>query len=210
MIKYTLPVSPFADIQKLYRQFNAPICAIDCGEKCRVNNPNGVPFCCDINHAVPAVYDQETGYYKGRTDLWFAYDGDLKAEEAELPTGMRMMSCLGADKCQRDFRSLSCRQFPFFPYVTSDHVFLGLALEWEFKGKCWLFDHLDLVTDEYREQFIQVYDEIFAFHQDIFENYAEHSANARDWHAHNKQTITILSRDMRMTWIDPTDERILS
>jgi len=203
MVKFTFPVSPFKDITKLYQKFNAPICSIDCGEKCRVNNPNGVPFCCDITHAIPAVYDQEAEFYHGRTDLWFAYDGEQTGEDLDLPIGMRLMQCLGAAKCQRDFRSLSCRQFPFYPYVSAEYEFLGLAIEWEFRGKCWLYEHTDLVTNEYREQFVAVYDEIFAFDQDIFENYAEHSENARTAHQQAGEKLFVLGRDGAAMWIDP-------
>lgn len=204
MVKYIFPKSPLADIQKLYQNFNAPVCNVDCGEKCRVNNPNGVPYCCDITHAIPAVYDQEANYYQDRTKLWFPYMGESAGDDLSLPDGMRLYQCLGASKCQREYRSLSCRQFPFYPYVTADYAFLGLALEWEFKEKCWLFEHLELVTAEYREQFVHVYDEIFAFHQDIFENYAEHSARAREAHRLHNQKLFVLGRDGEGFWIDPS------
>lgn len=207
MVKFTFPVSPFKDILKLYQGFSAPICSIDCGEKCRVNNPNGVPFCCDITHAIPAVYDEEIAYYDGRTDLWDPYFGEHSGEELDLPGGMRLMQCLGAAECQRNFRSISCRQFPFYPYVTSEHEFLGLGLEWEFNGKCWMFEHTDLVTKEYREQFIKVYDKIFAFDQDIFENYAEHSENARNAHKKANLKLFVLSRDGKPLLIDPGTEK---
>ena len=47
------------DVRGLYNNFNAPIARLDCGKKCAPHNPNDVPFCCDICHAVPAAYDGE-------------------------------------------------------------------------------------------------------------------------------------------------------
>ena len=46
---------------------------------------------------------------------------------------MLLLACQGPAHCQRPFRALSCRQFPFFPYITADDRFIGLAYEWEFE-----------------------------------------------------------------------------
>lgn len=204
MVKFSLPISPFNDLQLLYAKFSLPVSSIDCGEMCRKNNPNGVPFCCDIHHAIPVVYPQEEKYFKANTDLWSPYLGASEKEELGVPEEMLMMQCLGASKCQREYRSLSCRQFPFYPYVTVDYQFLGLALEWEFRGKCWIFENISLVSRDYRNQFIQVYDQIFAFHQDIFENYAEQSEYARAEHARIGEKILILHRNGKKYWIKPS------
>jgi len=197
MVKLSFPVSPLSDLKTLYAKFNLPISSVDCGEKCRLNNPNGVPFCCDIHYAIPAVYPQEKAYFKTNTELWFDYQGAAIPDELDLPENLLFMQCLGASRCQREFRSLSCRQFPFYPYVTSDYRFLGLGLEWEFKDKCWIFENVRLVSPDYRYQFIQVYDEIFAFHQEIFDNYAEHSAIARKIHAGIGENLLLLHRNGR-------------
>ena len=203
MVKLPFPVSPLSDLKSLYAKFNLPISPIDCGEKCHPNNPNGVPFCCDIHYAIPAVYPQEKAYFKANTDLWFDYQDTEKRNELNLPENLLFMQCLGAPRCQREFRSLSCRQFPFYPYVTADYRFLGLGLEWEFKNKCWIFENLKLVSVAYRNQFIQVYDEIFAFHQDIFDNYAEHSVIARESHAASGENLLLLHRNGRNYRLKP-------
>ena len=49
-----------------------------------------------------------------------------------------MLACLGPAHCQRPFRAVSCRQFPFFPYISSSLRFIGLAHEWEFENTCWV------------------------------------------------------------------------
>jgi hypothetical protein len=81
---------------------------------------------------------------KENTELWHHWRGDeyestdaedAAALKADTPKEMILLACLGPPRCQRGFRALSCRQFPFFPYVSSDYRFLGLAYEWEFESK---------------------------------------------------------------------------
>jgi hypothetical protein len=109
------------DIRALYDGFDIPITALDCGQKCSPNNPNWKPFCCDICHAVPAVYTSEWDYLRTGTNLWQTWRGDECTlsggieEREETPDGMVYLACLGPAQCQREFRALSCRQFPFFP-----------------------------------------------------------------------------------------------
>ena len=131
-----------ADIHSLYDGFNSPIADLDCGRKSAPHNPSGKPFCCDIRHAVPAAYKSEWKYLEPNTDLWHKWRGDECGETApeegrrlkdETPRNMILLACPGPDRCQRDFRALSCRQFPFFPYVTSGHRFVGLGYEWQFE-----------------------------------------------------------------------------
>src|SRR5690349_18019940 len=120
------------DIRGLYDGFNSPIAELDCGKMCAPHNPSGKPFCCDICHAVPAAYKSEWKYLEPSTDLWHKWRGDECEENAadvaqlraDTPENMILLACLGPTQCQRDFRALSCRQFPFFPYVTSEYRFL--------------------------------------------------------------------------------------
>ncbi len=132
------------DIRALYAGFDTPITELDCGQKCAPHNPSGKPFCCDICHAVPAGYISEWNTLKDATQLWHRYRGDECASEPgpeparpvtnlDMPPGMLPLACLGPERCERANRLLSCRQFPFFPYVTSDYHFLGLAYDWEFE-----------------------------------------------------------------------------
>jgi len=131
------------DIHKLYDGFDTPIANLDCGKKCAPHNPNGKPFCCDICHVVPTAYKSEWRYFEKNTKLWHKWRGDECGDSSEneygqiktdTPKDMILLACLGPSQCQRDFRALSCRQFPFFPYVTSDYRFVGLSYEWEFEN----------------------------------------------------------------------------
>jgi hypothetical protein len=122
---------------------------------------------------------------------------------------MVLLACLGPSQCQRDFRALSCRQFPFFPYVSSDYRFLGLAYEWEFESKCWVISNLPRVTQKYREEFIQTYDKLFALFQEEFDQYAYHSERMRDHFVKARRRFPLLHRNGAAYLVSPGHERFV-
>jgi hypothetical protein len=208
-----------ADLRALYDSFDAPIAALDCGKKCALHNPNGKPFCCDICHAIPAAYSSEWDYLSGTTDLWHRYQGNESASspgteparsagDPNLPPGMLSLVCLGPDLCQRPNRVLSCRAFPFFPYIHSDGRILGLSIEWEFEPVCWVISNLDRVTDEYRAAFLRTFDHLLALFDDVFENYAYHSERMRAYYASQQRRFPLLHRNGRAYLVSPASERM--
>jgi hypothetical protein len=211
-----MSVRPNINIRGLYDSFDSLVVPFDCGMKCSPHNPSEKPFCCDICHAVPAVYRQEWGYLKPSTNLWHEWGGDecesetgvLSSLDEETPDSMILLACLGPDQCQRDFRALSCRQFPFYPYITSDYRFLGLAYEWEFENVCWVISHLAQVTDVYRQEFIRTFDELFNTWIDEMENYAVKSQQMREMFAERRRRIPILHRNGGTYLLSPGSERI--
>jgi hypothetical protein len=205
------------DIRALYDNFNSPIAKLDCGRKCAPHNPNGTPFCCDICHAVPAGYTSEWEMLRKTTDLWHGYRGDecyasdpteagTTLAGADLPAGMLSLACLGADRCQRPNRILSCRAFPFFPYISSDHRFLGLACEWEFESVCWVTSNLHQVTDSYRAEFIRTFDHMLATFDDVFESYEVHSQRLRDHFGSRRKRFPLLHRNGGAYLVSPGSE----
>ncbi len=207
---------PSLDVRALYDRFDAPLTGIDCGAMCAPHNPSGKPFCCDICLAVPAAYRQEWAYLRRATGLWRPYRGDEcpadPTDPAELrastPRHMRLLACLGPESCQRPFRAISCRQFPFFPYVTSGYRFIGLAYDWEFEPVCWVISHLAEVTPAYREEFIGLYDGLFALWQEDFECYALRSEEMRAHFAAEKRRIPLLHRNGQAYLLSPRSERL--
>lgn len=203
-------------IRAWYDRFNAPVTSIDCGQKCAPFNPSGKPFCCDICHAVPAAYKPEWEYLQVSTNLWHLYSETdctthepiTSGPEDDLPENMILLACLGPDQCQRDYRAISCRQFPFFPYISSDYRFLGLAYEWHFEEQCWVISHLDQVTDGYRGEFIAFYDDLFNTWMDEMDNYAALSEAMRDQYAARRRRFPLLHRNGGFYLVSPTNERI--
>lgn len=205
------------DVRTLYNGFHAPIAEFDCGKKCAPHNPSGKPFCCDICHAVPAAYKSEWKYLEKSTELWHEWRGEecegtnpneVAQLQADTPKDLVLLACLGPSRCQRDFRALSCRQFPFFPYVTSEYRFLGLAYAWEFQAKCWVISNLACVTQNYREEFVLTYDKLFTSFQSEFEHYAYHSERMRDYFRAQNRRFPLLHRNGATYLVSPKSERL--
>lgn len=204
------------DVKALYERFDSSVTAFDCGEKCRIHNANGKPFCCDICHAVPVAYPQEWEYLRPRTDLWHEWTGDECPTDPtdpeilheQTPDHLLLMACKGPAFCLREYRASSCRQFPFFPYVDSEYRFIGLAYEWEFESTCWVISHLDAVTDAYRQEFIRVYDDLFCRIPNEFESYAGTSEEMRERFSLLKRRIPILHRNGGAYLLSPKSERL--
>jgi hypothetical protein len=215
-LSFQIQPDPLKDISQLYGRFNTSIAGLDCGRKCAPFNPAGKPFCCDICHAVPAVYNEEWNYLKKNTSLWHSWRGDECVDSGEsarmqdeVPEGMVLLACKGSSHCQRNYRALSCRQFPFFPYVSNDYRFMGLAYEWEFEERCWVISNLHRVAKSFRAQFIAVHDALFANRQDIFDNYAYHSERMRMRFMEDRRRIPLLHRNGKDYLVSPKSGRLL-
>jgi hypothetical protein len=205
------------DIRTLYAGFNRPVTRVDCGRMCAPHNPSGKPFCCDICQAVPAAYTSEWRMLNPVSELWHVWRGDECGDgnetsrsqlTAATPSGMLLLACLGPHACERENRLFSCRQFPFFPYVSADDRFLGLAYDWAFESTCWVISHLEQVTAAYREQFIRTYDWIFALFDEEFESYALRSAEMREHFITARRRIPILHRNGGTYLLSPRSERL--
>lgn len=212
------PERPLIDFRTFYDGFDAPVVPLDCGEKCALHNPNGKPFCCDICHAVPSAYQQEWDFLRVHTDLWHPWRGDECESqpedparlEGETPESMILLACLGPAHCQREYRAVSCRQFPFFPYITENYAFIGLAYNWELEDSCWVISNLDQVSAVYRVEFVQRYDELFSLWVDEMESYALRSEQMRTDFLNQKRSIPILHRDGGTYLLRPINERLRS
>lgn len=201
------------DFGALYAQFEAPISALNCGAKCAPYNEGGIPFCCDTRHAIPTAYTAEWEYLRANTNLWHEWHGTTPAETAELqaetPPGQVLMECLGAAHCQREYRSLTCRAFPFYPYISSQDEFLGLAFYWDYRDRCWVANHLEVVSDSYRCQFVDAFNSLFARHPEERAHFAAHSQQVRVTFREMRRTIPLVHRDGGVFKVRPKDEHLL-
>lgn len=204
----------------MYAEFEAPIAALDCGKKCAPYNEGGKPVCCDICHAVPTAYNAEWAYLKKNTDLWFKWDAtacvetkkeaqeEYKRLQDDTPDNMLLIECLGPDLCQRDFRALTCRQFPFFPYIDSQGEFLGLSYYWDYEDTCWVISNMQVVTEEYRQQFIKAFERIFEWMPEEIETYRVHAEVMRDIFNERRRAIPLLHRNGHAYKISSHNERM--
>jgi len=208
------------EIRQVYENFNAPVVALDCGVRCAPYNESGKPFCCDICHAVPTLYQSEWRYVTANTDLWYEWKAEQctdtpeeAAEEverlsAETPETMILVECLGPSRCQRQYRGLTCRQFPFFPYIDSQGELLGLSYYWEYEDVCWVMSNLHLVTEEYKRQLIETFETVFERMPQEFENYKVHSEVMRDEFNEKRRTIPLLHRNGKAYKVSTHNERL--
>ena len=167
------------NFKSFYQNFNFPITHFDCGEKCSPYNEYGVPFCCDIRHAVPSAYHHEWIYLKENTDLWHIWDSENLINGNHIrsitPDDQVLIECLGYKHCQRSFRSITCRAFPFFPYITLSGDFIGMSYYWQYEERCWVVNNLDHVSNNFRQGFQLAYDKLFNYHPQDFDNFRYHS-----------------------------------
>jgi len=207
---------PRIDFRQLYDSFDAPLADLDCGLLCAPHNPSGKPFCCDICQAVPAVYREEWAHLQKNSDLWHPWQGDEcpgepldpNALAADTPEHMLLLACKGPAHCQRPFRALSCRQFPFFPYITSSDRFIGLAYDWEFEETCWVISNLGAVTQSYRDEFVRTYDRLLFLWPGEFEGYAIQSEQMRLHYVECGRRFMLLHRNGNHYMLSPRSERL--
>jgi hypothetical protein len=119
---------------------------------------------------------------------------------------MLLLACKGPEHCVRRFRAMSCREFPFFPYITSDYRFIGLAYDWSFEPTCWVISHLGTVTEDYRREFVQAYDDLFSLWPEELDSYAALSEAMRDQFEGQHRRIPLLHRNGGSYLISPESE----
>jgi hypothetical protein len=198
--------------QELYNQFSSPLTEIDCGEKCGPYNDYGVPVCCDINLLIPAAFEKEWNYLQNTTDLWKPWRGKSDSEhqdlENHLQDGQVLLECLGYQHCQRDFRSITCRAFPFFPYISGAGDFIGLAYYRDFKDQCWIISNLKLVSQKYKQEFQKAYLRIFEEYPQSKESYFDYSSSIRDSTHIDGQQLVVMDFYESVYFVDPLTEKM--
>lgn len=211
---YPHPVNPTTsiDFKSLYTRFDTSISHFDCGKKCAPHNEYGIPFCCDTRHAIPTAYGSEWSYLEANTDLWHLWVGDDQAEtnqlRSETPVNQVLIECLGHEKCQRNYRSITCRAFPFFPYISKGGDFLGLSYYWQYEDRCWVISNLDQVRDSFRSAMIETYEQLFRHFPDEFENFRYQSIIMRRVFGRRKRAIPLLHRNGYACKVGPKNEPI--
>lgn len=199
------PTTTPATYTEIYERFEAPVAKYNCGLKCGALN-NGTPICCDTDYAVPVLQLHELKCLKGRSDLWRRTkprDKTTKAIADGLADDYVTAACRGAKFCERENRSLACRAFPFFPYVTKENDFIGLSYYWDYESTCWMISNLALVEKDYVDQFVDVFDLLFEEDADEKEAFRDHSAYMRRVFSRWKRPIPLIGRDGRWRKILP-------
>ncbi len=200
------------DFGRLYADFDSPIAEFDCGDRCAPYNERGVPFCCDTRHAVPTAYLEEWEFLQTSTNLWHRWEGRTPAETSRLaslaPEGQVLIACLGHRYCQREFRSLACRAFPFYPYINRKGELIGLGYFWEYEDRCWVISNLQVVSQEFLRQFIRTFELIFERMPEERDAYLSFSEMVRRTFRRKGRAILLLHRNGNFYKVTPTHERL--
>ena len=202
-----------AHFRELYKTFSSPIAELDCGQMCGPYNDYGVPVCCDIKQVIPAAYQEEWAYLQENCDLWCPWRGADRKEQDELMNSLQggqvLIQCLGYQDCQRSFRSISCRAFPFYPYIDSSSNFIGLAYYRDFQEECWVISNLALVSQEYKLEFQKVYQRLFMIYPDTRSSYSDYSAYLRETSTSAEEDLIVLGFSGDLFLIEPATEKIV-
>lgn len=186
-----------AHFAKIYDMFSAAIAKeLDCGRVCAPLN-DGSPVCCSTENAIPIVEKEEWQLLKSRTDLWSKYkptDAASRKVVKELPSTTCAVECKGAAFCERDNRSLACRSFPFYPYITADREIIGLSYYWVFEDRCWVISNLQVVERKFIKQMMKTYEYLFEKDEDQFEAFYDQSASMRRTFSRWNRPIPIIGR----------------
>ena len=186
-----------ADFRAIYQRFQAAVSRYDCGRFCSPLN-NGSPVCCDTNHAIPVVDKTEYQLLKSRTDLWGPYkpnDAESRKIVATLHKSCTAIECKGAMFCERDNRTLACRAFPFYPYITRDDELVGLATYWIFADRCWLISNMQVVEQQFIQEFVAAYERVFKHDPEEREVMRGQSATHRRTFSRRQQIIPLIGRE---------------
>ena len=192
--------------EKVYERFTAPISeCYDCGRHCAPLN-DGEPVCCSTDNAMPIVDTAEWKLLKRRTRMWHKLK-PRGTDQRDIINGLDKDSCAiecrGAAHCERDNRSMSCRTFPFFPYLTKGREFVGLAYYWSFEDRCWVIANLRIVDKSFIKQFVYVYEYLFQKDDAWQQAYHAESASMRRVFSRWKRRIPLIGRAGEKLWVLP-------
>ncbi len=189
---------PTQDVfRAIFNFFNAPVVDIDCGQKCAHLN-GGSPVCCDTTNAVPIVQKAEFKALKARTDMWRKFKPGCTHTHAlvdSLHHTCQAVECRGAMHCERDNRSVSCRTFPFFPYITNKDELIGLGYYWDFEDRCWVISNMARVTPDFVREFLKCAEMLFEADPLERQVYRDFSATMRRVFSRKGRSIFLIDRD---------------
>ena len=183
------------DIEFIYRNFDSTPTSFDCGKVCAPKN-EGIPFCCDSGWLLPVMYKREFAYLKEKTNLWKRFRPKTKHEKnivEETDKETVFGECLGHERCDRRYRSVSCRIFPFEPYLDLEGNLLGIVFNYTLGNKCPLVDKPKLISKKFISDQIRMWNYIFKKELSERDVYRDQSIQIRRYLSRKRKPIYILT-----------------
>src|SRR5262249_15363385 len=96
---------------------------------------------------------------------------------------------------ERENRSMACRAFPFYPYITRENEFVGLAYYWDFEDSCWVISNLAVVDADFVREFVRAHEMLFEVDRDEFDTFRQQAADMRRVFSRRNRYIPLIGRD---------------
>ena len=103
------------------------------------------------------------------------------------------IECRGVKFCERDNRSISCRTFPFEPYLDTKGNFIGIVYNRVMADKCYLVDRHSAVTKGFIKTFMRFFEKFFVMLPSERELYLEQSRIYRNQMSRKKLPLVVLT-----------------
>ena len=192
--------SPISEdnLRELYALIEAPVTAFNCGTLCSPTN-DGVPFCCDRDQLFPVLWKTELAMHRKWSDFWEERPPE-DALERRMLKSMRpcftVGECAGPEHCEREKRSISCRTFPFEPYLDHTGELVGLVFDHRFGMRCPLAgeERFDDVTPKFIDQALRFFTRLFEIDPKEVEAYLGTSEQKRRSFAQKGRPVPVLTR----------------
>ncbi|MFO1052292.1 MAG: hypothetical protein U1F36_08775 [Planctomycetota bacterium] len=167
-----------AQVAELLGILTAPVTDFDCGTLCAPSH-GGIPVCCHGETIQPVLYRAEFALLRRRSTMWSRHRGQGVNDAAELRPCEMFADCKGHTRCEREHRALSCRTFPFEPYLDHDDRLAGLVFVYDLMQLCPLIGSGHRIRDDFIEQCGRMFARLFEFDPDERELWAMQSRALR-------------------------------
>jgi hypothetical protein len=128
------------EFEELYKLLSVEMMDRDCGSLCAPLN-DGIPYCCDRERAVPALYREEYAWQRAEGPFWGRMrcrtEVDRALRESIEAGGYAVAAlCPGPSRCDRTRRALVCRTYPLEPHLDEEGRLLGLTFTYAADHPC--------------------------------------------------------------------------
>lgn len=128
------------ELEELYDLLSVEMMRRDCGRLCAPLN-DGVPYCCENDRTVPALYKDEYAWQRRKGPYWRRMrcrsEVDRALRESIEGDGYAVAAfCPGPAACDRSRRALVCRTYPLEPHLDERGEMLGLTFNYSPDHPC--------------------------------------------------------------------------
>ena len=140
-----------ADFASLYEGFNAPVSRFDCGRKCAPLNDGEPRLLLDPERRAGGAQGRVRPAEDPHRPVVEVQALRLRhqADRGRADQRLHGHPLQGRRHCERDNRTIACRGFPFYPYITRERQFVGVGTYWVFEDRCWMMSNLEIVDAKF-------------------------------------------------------------